>query len=87
MCRVWRTKDGRMLRTINAHCSGVRALAAALAGDRLYSCSSDNTIQVCCSTTICDTENKECESHIPAHRIRSSLQYLVSVSVEMTDIV
>lgn len=45
-CRVWSTKDGRLVRTVKAHRGGVRALAAAPGGGRLYSCGSDNTIQV-----------------------------------------
>ena len=39
-------KDGSLIRTLKAHRGGVYGLVVSPAGDRLYSCGSDNTIQV-----------------------------------------
>ncbi|KAK9866498.1 hypothetical protein WJX84_004408 [Apatococcus fuscideae] len=44
--RVWQASNGRLLRTLNGHRSGVRALTVAVDGNRFYSASSDNTIRV-----------------------------------------
>ena len=39
-------KDGSLLKTLSAHRGGVYGIALSPAGDRMYSCGSDNTIQV-----------------------------------------
>ena len=39
-------KDGSLLKTLSAHRGGVYGVAMSPAGDRMYSCGSDNTIQV-----------------------------------------
>ena len=57
--RVWNTKDGRLVRTLKAHRAGVRGLVASAAGNRLYSCSADNTIQVRALTHV---------PHFPSHQ-------------------
>ncbi len=44
--RVWSVKDGSLLKTLSAHRGGVYGIAMSPAGDRMYSCGSDNTIQV-----------------------------------------
>ena len=44
--RVWSVKEGSLRRTLKAHRGGVYGLVVSLEGDRLYSCGSDNTIQV-----------------------------------------
>ena len=63
-CRVWSVKDGSLLQTLT-HRGSVYSLALSPTSDRLYSCGSDNTIQVhsCMPGVHTTSQSATCETN------------------------